>query len=101
MSVAPALLSDERTVPSRRSRDMRDWTDLGTESLQLYLREIAACPLLTASEERALALELVAGSPDAYQKLVRANLRLGGPLARRATGDWVHPAGVCHRGHGG
>src|SRR6266849_6674061 len=101
MSVAPALLSDDRTVPSRRSRDLRDWTDFGTESLQLYLREIAACPLLTASEERALALELVAGSPDAYQKLVRANLRLVVALARRATGYGVPLADLIQEGNVG
>ncbi len=101
MSVAPALLSDERTVPARRSRDVRDWTDLGTESLQLYLREIAACPLLTAIEERALALELVAGSLDAYHKLVRANLRLVVALARRATGYGVPLADLIQEGNVG
>jgi len=76
-------------------------TEVGPESLQLYLREIAAFPLLSAAEERALALELVAGSLEAYHKLVRANLRLVVALARRATGYGVPLPDLIQEGNVG
>lgn len=101
MSVAPALLYGQRPAPPRRTRDERDWTEVGSESLQVYLREIAAFSLLTAAEERTLALELVAGSLDAFHRLVRANLRLVVALARRATGYGVPLADLIQEGNVG
>jgi RNA polymerase primary sigma factor len=101
MSVASALLYEQRPAAPRRTRGQPDLTEVGPESLQLYLREIGAVPLLSAAEERALALELVAGSVDAYHKLVRANLRLVVALARRATGYGVPLADLIQEGNVG
>ena len=101
MSVATALLTDHGALAPGRTRAPRDLTEAGPESLSLYLREIAAFPLLTAVEERALALELVAGSLEAYHKLVRANLRLVIALARRATGYGVPLADLIQEGNVG
>jgi RNA polymerase primary sigma factor len=101
MSVAPALLYGQRPAPTRRSLKARDWTDVGTESLTVYLREIAAFPLLSAAQERSLALQLVAGSREAYHQLIRANLRLVVALARRATGYGVPLADLIQEGNVG
>ena len=45
-------------------------------SLKLYLREISKTPLLTASEELALAERIKQGDPEARSHMIRANLRL-------------------------
>jgi RNA polymerase primary sigma factor len=51
-----------------------------------YLREVAATDLLSAEEERALALGIAGGDAEARDHLVRANLRLVVRLARQARG---------------
>jgi RNA polymerase primary sigma factor len=44
--------------------------------MNAYLSEIATTPLLTFSEERALALKIAEGDAEARDHLIRANLRL-------------------------
>ena len=51
--------------------------------LKTYLRAIAEVPLLTADEEKALGRRIQAGSEEAKNHLVRANLRLVVHMARR------------------
>lgn len=46
------------------------------ESFRLYLREIAAYPLLTPEEERELARRSRAGDSFAHEKMINSNLRL-------------------------
>ena len=46
------------------------------DSLKLYLREISKTPLLSASEELALAERIKQGDPEARSHMIRANLRL-------------------------
>jgi RNA polymerase primary sigma factor len=53
---------------------------------EMYLSEIDKTPLLSAEEERELALRVQAGDPAARDRLVRANLRLVVSLARRYAG---------------
>lgn len=43
--------------------------------LKLYLQEVRQTPLLTATEERELALRTRAGDEDAYHRLIKSNLR--------------------------
>lgn len=47
-----------------------------TDILKLYMREACKTPLLTYAQEVELAKEIVAGSPRAREKLIKANLRL-------------------------
>jgi RNA polymerase primary sigma factor len=54
--------------------------------LETYLREISGTPLLTATEEYNLAVEVAGGSPEAREKMIRANLRLVVNIARAYTG---------------
>jgi RNA polymerase primary sigma factor len=54
-----------------------------TDALQLFLREAARTPLLTAEQEVQLAKRIEAGDPDAKDHMVRANLRLVVSIAKR------------------
>jgi RNA polymerase primary sigma factor len=61
-------------------------SDSGYDSIQMYLREIGQYPLLTASEERALAKRIVDGDTEARNLLARANLRLVVSIAKKYVG---------------
>lgn len=54
--------------------------------LALYLKEIAATPLLTASEEHDLAMRVASGDMDARDHMIRANLRFVVSIARYFQG---------------
>ncbi len=58
----------------------------GKAVLRMYLREISRISLLTAEEERALALRAQAGDAEAERRMMEANLRLVFKLAR----SYVH-----------
>jgi RNA polymerase primary sigma factor len=51
-------------------------SEMGTDSLQRFLKDIGKVPLLSASEEVALAKRIERGDLDAKQRLVESNLRL-------------------------
>jgi len=54
-----------------------------TDSVRLYLQEIARAPLLSAKDEIALAQLVEEGDEEAVQKLIRSNLRLVVHIAKR------------------
>src|SRR4051794_760524 len=51
--------------------------------LQTYLRQIARMPLLTAAQERRLAMRIERGDEEARRPMIEANLRLVVSIARR------------------
>ena len=59
---------------------------LGTDSVQMYLREIGKITLLTGDEEKELARKIEKGDDDAKNKLALANLRLVVSIAKRYVG---------------
>ncbi|HZW97840.1 MAG TPA: RNA polymerase sigma factor RpoD [Bacillota bacterium] len=56
------------------------------DPVRMYLKEIGKVDLLTAEEERDLAIRMEAGDEDAKQHLTEANLRLVVSIAKRYTG---------------
>jgi RNA polymerase primary sigma factor len=56
------------------------------DPVRMYLKEIGKVDLLTAEEERELAIRMEAGDEDAKQHLTEANLRLVVSIAKRYTG---------------
>ena len=70
----------ERTGPTYVNGDLAEAT---TDALQLFFRDLARYPLLTAAEEVALARRIERGDEAAKHALVNANLRLVVSIARR------------------
>lgn len=61
----------------------------GEDDVRQYMQEIRAYPLLTAEEERELALRCAQGDEEAIRALVNANLRLVVSIAKEYTGRGV------------
>lgn len=56
------------------------------DPVRMYLKEIGKVPLLTAEEEKKLAMQMEAGDADAKKRLAEANLRLVVSIAKRYVG---------------
>jgi len=63
-----------------------DLTDISSDSIQMYLREIGKVSLLKGDEETKLAKRKEKGDMEAKKKLVEANLRLVVSIAKKFTG---------------
>ncbi len=62
---------------------------VGEDDLRQYLREIHQYPLLTAQEEKKLAMRCADGDEDAIRHMVNSNLRLVVSVAREYAGRGV------------
>src|SRR3989344_3375067 len=69
-----------------RDKKRMDLTDISSDSIQMYLREIGKVPLLKGDEELKLAKRKERNDMEAKQKLVEANLRLVVSIAKKFTG---------------
>ena len=56
------------------------------DPVRMYLKEIGKVPLLTAEEEKDLAMKMEAGDMEAKNRLAEANLRLVVSIAKRYVG---------------
>ena len=56
------------------------------DPVRMYLKEIGKVPLLTAEEEKELAMKMEAGDMEAKKRLAEANLRLVVSIAKRYAG---------------
>jgi RNA polymerase primary sigma factor len=80
-------LTDDCGKPADRAGySPDDVADATSESLQLFLRDIAQRPLLTAAEEVALAKRIERGDQDAKNRMIESNLRLVVANAKRYRG---------------
>ena len=70
-------------------------------SLDQYLREISAYPLLTRSEEVELAQRIHDGDQEALEKLVRSNLRFVVSIAKRYQNQGVSLGDLINEGNVG
>src|SRR5262245_40612725 len=67
--------------------------------LQIYLHDINATPLLSASEERELAERVATGDVLARERMVRANLRLVVNIARGYLGKGLNLEDLIEEGN--
>ncbi|MBU4360784.1 sigma-70 family RNA polymerase sigma factor [Patescibacteria group bacterium] len=63
-----------------------DLSDISSDSIQMYLREIGKVPLLKSDEETVLAKRKEKGDREATRKLVESNLRLVVSIAKKFAG---------------
>ncbi len=63
-----------------------DLSQIASDSIQMYLREIGKIPLLKAAEEVSLAKRKERGDKEADRKLIEANLRLVVSIAKKFVG---------------
>jgi len=77
------LLSDLGFSADKKRMDL---SDISSDSIQMYLREIGKVPLLTKEEEMHLAKRKEKGDKEAVMKLVRSNLRLVVSIAKKFAG---------------
>lgn len=61
-------------------------SEIRLDPVQMYLKEIASYPFVTAEEERELAKKIEKGDEEARKKLTKANLRLVVSIAKRYVG---------------
>jgi RNA polymerase primary sigma factor len=71
-------------LPSEKK--LYDLSEISTDSIQMYLREIGKVPLLTSEEEVMLAKRKERGEQEAKRRLIEANLRLVVSIAKKFTG---------------
>ena len=68
------------------TRNIKGRESASYDSIQIYLREIGQYPLLTAAEERELAVRIERGDDEARNILARSNLRLVVSIAKKYVG---------------
>lgn len=69
------------------------------QTLGIYLREIAATPLLTPEEEKTLGIRIQSGDEEALWRLVEANLRFVVKVAKRYRGYGVSLQDLINEGN--
>ena len=77
LQIAVVEPADEVELPTEEE------SELSTDSLQLFLKEIGRVPLLTAAQEVELAKRIERGDDAAKRHMVEANLRLVVSIAKR------------------
>jgi len=80
-------------------RAMRRFSESGYDSLNHYLREINAIPLLAQQEEVELARRIRQGDYLAFEKLTRANLRFVVSVAKQYQNQGLSLADVINEGN--
>lgn len=81
------ILEEEKIEEFERKRELeKDFEEVASDSVQLYLREIGRYPLLTQEEEIELAKRIVKGDEAAREKLIQSNLRLVVSIAKKYIG---------------
>ncbi|HRY63012.1 MAG TPA: sigma-70 family RNA polymerase sigma factor [Patescibacteria group bacterium] len=75
---------DEIGIKSEKKKV--DLTDISSDSIQMYLREIGKAPLLHVEDEVQLAKRKEKGDKSAARKLIQSNLRLVVSIAKKFVG---------------
>jgi len=78
-------ISDIMNAVNRKKKF--DISELSSDSIQMYLREIGKVPLLSGEEEIELAKRKEKGDKEAERRLIEANLRLVVSIAKKFTGS--------------
>jgi RNA polymerase primary sigma factor len=81
------VYAEERTKEHEEKKKLEDeQIEAGSDTVQMYLREIGQYPLLRSEEEADLAKRIEKGEETARQKLMLSNLRLVVSIAKKYVG---------------
>jgi RNA polymerase primary sigma factor len=81
------VFSEEQTKEHEEKKKLEtEQIEAGSDSVQMYLREIGQYPLLRGEEEGELAKRIEKGDESARQKLMLSNLRLVVSIAKKYVG---------------
>ncbi len=81
------VFSEEQTKEHEEKKKLEtEQIEAGSDSVQMYLREIGQYPLLRGEEEGELAKKIEKGDESARQKLMLSNLRLVVSIAKKYVG---------------
>ena len=81
------VFSEEQTKEHEEKKKLEtEQIEAGSDSVQMYLREIGQYPLLRGEEEGELAKRIEKGDESARQKLMLSNLRLVVSIAKKYIG---------------
>jgi len=83
----PISESDQKQNDSDANEKRKfDISELSSDSIQMYLKEIGKVPLLSSAEEIELSKRKEKGDKGAESELIKANLRLVVSIAKKFTG---------------
>ena len=89
-------MNDEETYntldPDQSDQDV----ETAPDSVDLYLKEIANIPLLTAAQEAELAQRVATGDSEAKKTMIISNLRLVVNIAKKYMGRGLQPVSYTH-----
>ncbi len=74
-------------IKATKEKKKFDISELSSDSIQMYLKEIGKVPLLKSKEEVELAKRKEKGDKEAERRLIEANLRLVVSIAKKFTGS--------------
>lgn len=81
------VISEPKTPRARKQTEIStDISELSSDSIQMYLKEIGKVPLLTTEEEVELSKRKEKGDKEAERRLIESNLRLVVSIAKKFTG---------------
>ena len=87
IEVVPDAAAEEEPAAAEADLDLSGVDGIGIDDpVRMYLKEIGKVPLLTADEEKELAMAMLAGDGEAKNRLCEANLRLVVSIAKRYVG---------------
>ena len=81
------VISEPKAPRERKKTEIStDISELSSDSIQMYLKEIGKVPLLTTEEEVELSKRKERGDKEAERRLIESNLRLVVSIAKKFTG---------------
>ncbi|UJF14810.1 RNA polymerase sigma factor RpoD [Jeotgalibaca sp. MA1X17-3] len=102
------LKTEEKDVPEEKQKKPKKVAEVTVpagvkinDPVRMYLKEIGRVSLLTANEEKEIAIRIQAGEMEAKQELAEANLRLVVSIAKRYVGRGMQFLDLIQEGNMG
>lgn len=84
---------------NEESRSIYASANEGVKVERLYMRDLRKLPIISFEEEKAYAVRIAQGDPEARKKLIEANLRLVVKIARKYTNQGISILDLIEEGN--